>query len=172
MKRTVYLYILLATSVIATLSRVFSSFFSGQPETIQSSEYISSDMATYLNELAKVQYAYSTGVFYRSLVILMVIALLASLFYLLRKDLKAVFIYLFYLGLTFIESLLALVHNLTWAPSLSSGLESGVATSAASSWLAFAFSLLLLAIYLLVIYLNRNSRAIKKAKKAKSSMDL
>ncbi|HHU65139.1 hypothetical protein [Streptococcus sp.] len=106
MKKTLYLSILLGTSVLATLIRVYSVFFA---KLNKLSNYTTGDVEidNLLSESAIViekQHAFLTNYINKLFVIVMILTLLVSLYYLIRKDLKAVYSYFTYLVLALISA--------------------------------------------------------------------
>ncbi|MGT2757389.1 hypothetical protein [Streptococcus ovuberis] len=171
MKKTVYLSILLGTSVLATLGRVYSTFLAKWKDL---SNHLTGDaeLDTLMLEVASVtkkQYSFATSHLSKALVITMVATLLISLFYLIRKDKKAIYVYLGYLALTLVKSIYHFIVSDSVAKLYSDQEMRSIVQAEAK--FSLASTVILLIVYLIIIFVN-NRRGSSLALKSSSGIDL
>ncbi|MBM7637044.1 hypothetical protein [Streptococcus saliviloxodontae] len=159
MKRTVYFYILIGLSLVATLGRFYQAFLAKVKDlTSQLTGDASVDaLLKATSKVVTAQHAFETGFFYRTLVLLMLVSLVVSLIYLIRKDSKALFLYLFYLGLTFIEKVISVINSYSFSRLYT---DAAVQASARmGTWISVGVSLVVLVIFLCVLaYANKEPK--------------
>lgn len=159
MKKTLYLSILLGTSILATLIRIYSVFFA---KLNKLSNYTTGDVEidNLLSESAVVmekQHAFLTNYINKLLVIVMILTLLVSLYYLIKKDFKAVYSYFTYLVLALISASYRFIFLKPLAQFYSDDMMKTSIYTGENYRLIF--SVVIFLVYILIIIFNNKSKS-------------
>lgn len=159
MKKRFYLSALLSLSILSTLNRIYVTFLVPFRD-LSGNLTGDAEIDAFLSEsslLAEKQYAFATSYSIRILVIAKAISLLVSLFYLIKRDVKAIYIYLVYLLMTLAKSVCDFIVVGSFVHLYSDEMmQSTVRTGSKTN---FGFSLALFLIYILIIYANNKTKS-------------
>lgn len=159
MKKILYLSVLLGTSILATLIKIYNTFFAKlKASSGHSTGNIEIDALLSESRLVlERQHAFTTNGINKLFVMMMSLMLLLALYYLIKKDLKAVYSYLLYLVLTLVHAIYSFFSLSPLAKLYSDDMLGATIQTGEKAKLIFSVVLFLL--YLLIVVANNRVKS-------------